>query len=404
MSSFNKRKGIDGAFIDFADNQDCLDTIATRPKGVLAMLDDECKMGQRGSDKGWFSKMNKMWLPNNRQTVSDNTRYSATAMQQAKGTFCIRHFAGNVTYTATTNFLEKNRDEIPLTAKSLFEEDSTDLIKDIYAVQKGQSEDSSAKKGGPTKQKTVSQQFKVQLLSLIAMIETTDPHYIRCLKPNDAAKPKLMTRKRLTLQLRYGGVLEAVRVARMGYPIRSDHDAYFKHYRMCLPSIPEAKLPWSIEEGEPQKLCTKLLDMLLEEGAKPVNYANADGSFSRLNKIRMTQRQPEPMVFPRTDMQLGLTKVFMRKGPHEKLESHRVFHQNAAITLIQSWMRGAQQERRYLIGGSGALDIQRWYRGCLGRARCVFGGCHEDKCGPFCLPMIPLFILSSRSTKMVETS
>merc|ERR1712194_159244 len=151
--------------------------------------------------------------------------------------------------------------------------------------------------------------------------------------------------------------------------IRSDHDAYFKHYRMCLPSIPEAKLPWSIEEGEPQKLCTKLLDMLLEEGAKPVNYANADGSFSRLNKIRMTQRQPEPMVFPRTDMQLGLTKVFMRKGPHEKLESHRVFHQNAAITLIQSWMRGAQQERRYLIGGSGALDIQRWYRGCLGRAR-----------------------------------
>ena len=87
------------------------------------------------------------------------------------------------------------------------------------------------------------------------------------------------------------------------------------------------------------------------------------------------------MVFSKTDMQLGLTKVFMRKGPHEKLESHRVFHQNASITLIQSWIRALQQEKRYLISASSALDIQRWYRGCLGRARYVFdcGVGNEEK-------------------------
>ena len=260
------------------------------------MLDDECKLGQRGSDRNWATKMNQKWLPNKKQTVSDNTRYSATAMQQAKGLFSVRHFAGNVVYDSKTNFLEKNRDEIPLTAKSLFEEDSSDLIQEIYAVQKGQSEDSSSSKAGkPARQKTVSQQFKAQLQSLIEMVEKTEPHYIRCLKPNDKAKPKLMTRKRLTEQLRYGGVLEAVRVARMGYPIRLDHEAYFQRYRMLLPSIPEQKLPWSMEDENPQKLCVKFLDILLEEGAKPVDYANPDGSISRLNKIRMTQRQPEPV-------------------------------------------------------------------------------------------------------------
>ncbi|KAL7540528.1 hypothetical protein ACHAXR_010173 [Thalassiosira sp. AJA248-18] len=366
-----ERENINWAFIEFPDNQDCLDTIQARPKGILALLDDECKLGQRGNDKSWALKLNQTYLPNKNQEISDNTRYSATKMQQSKGIFSVRHFAGNVAYTAETNFLEKNRDEIPLTAKSLFEEDSSDLIKEVYAVQKAQSEDDAgaSQAGKPAKQKTVSQQFKVQLNSLIEMIEKTDPHYIRCLKPNDAAKPLLMTRKRLTEQLRYGGVLEAVRVARMGYPVRLDHEGFFKRYRMLLPSISEGVLPWSMEDEEPQKLCVKFLDVLLEEGAKPVKYENADGSISRANKIRMTQRQPDPMVFPKTDVQLGLSKVFMRKGPHDRLESHRVFHQNASITLIQSWMRGMQQERRYLISGDAALTLERWYRGCLGRAR-----------------------------------
>jgi len=366
-----EREQINWDFIEFPDNQDCLDTIQARPKGILALLDDECKLGQRGSDRNWAMRLNQTYLPEKKQEVSENTRYSATSMQQAKGLFCVRHFAGNVQYTAETNFLEKNRDEIPLTATALFEEDSSDLIKDMYAVQKGQSHDGAAEKGKPAKQKTVSQQFKAQLDDLIAMIEKTDPHYIRCLKPNDAAKPKLLTRKRLTEQLRYGGVLEAVRVARMGYPVRLDHTGFFKRYRTLLPSVPENVLPWSLEESdvEPQKLCVKFLDIVLEQGAKPANYANEDGTMTRANKIRMAQRQPEPMVFPKSDVQLGLSKVFMRKGPHDKLESHRVFHQNASITLLQSWIRGLQQERRYLITGDAALTIERWYRGCLGRAR-----------------------------------
>jgi len=367
-----EREKIDWGFIEFPDNSDVLDTISARPKGILALLDDECKLGQRGNDKNWANKLNSTYLPNKNQTISDNTRYSATKMQQAKGIFCVRHFAGNVAYTATTNFLEKNRDEVPLTAISLFEQDSSELIKEIYSVQKDQSEDrASAKKDGPAKQKTVSQQFKLQLNSLIEMVEKTDPHYIRCLKPNDAAKPKLMTRKRLTEQLRYGGVLEAVRVARMGYPVRLDHGNFFKRYRMLLPSISDGVLPWNMEESasDPQTLCVKFLDILLEEGAKPANYANADGTMTRANQIRKVQKQPDPMVFPKSDVQLGLTKVFMRKGPHDKLESHRVFHQNASITLIQSWLRGMQQQNRYLISGHAALTVQRWYRGCKGRAR-----------------------------------
>ena len=111
-------------------------------------------------------------------------------------------------------------------------------------------------------------------------------HYIRCLKPNDAAKPKLLTRKRLTEQLRYGGVLEAVRVARMGYPVRLDHAGFFKCYRMLLPSVPESVLPWSLDDcNDLQTLCVKFMEILLAEGTKPVDYTNEDGGMSRANKI-----------------------------------------------------------------------------------------------------------------------
>ncbi len=55
------------------------------------------------------------------------------------------------------------------------------------------------------------------------MIRGTTPHYIRCIKPNDEAKPDFTDRTRVMEQLRYGGVLEAVRVARSGYPVRLLH-------------------------------------------------------------------------------------------------------------------------------------------------------------------------------------
>ena len=39
-------------------------------------------------------------------------------------------------------------------------------------------------------------------------LSATQPHYIRCLKPNDAAKPALFNQRRVGEQLRYGGVLD----------------------------------------------------------------------------------------------------------------------------------------------------------------------------------------------------
>eukprot|EP00751_Fragilariopsis_kerguelensis_P003632 CAMPEP_0170814840 /NCGR_PEP_ID=MMETSP0733-20121128/37986_1 /TAXON_ID=186038 /ORGANISM="Fragilariopsis kerguelensis, Strain L26-C5" /LENGTH=1580 /DNA_ID=CAMNT_0011173051 /DNA_START=245 /DNA_END=4987 /DNA_ORIENTATION=+ len=365
---------IEWAFISFPDNQDCLDTIQQKKIGILAMLDDECRL-PRGSDRNWCTRMSKQWLPEKGQTISENTRFQATQMQQGRATFCVRHFAGLVEYQAETNFMEKNKDEIPLAAKNLFETAPTDLIKDCYSIQKKEVEDRSpntSTRKGPTKTKTVSQQFKEQLSGLITNVESTDPHYIRCLKPNDAAKPSVLTRKRLTEQLRYGGVLEAVRVARAGYPIRLTHQAFFQRFRMLLPHVPDEQIPWNIEGGEPQKLCLDVLVSCLEEGKKREETGALDPKelgINRFEKIRRMQRQPAPMFFPQTDVQLGATKIFMRKPPHDALEAHRVFHQSASATMIQCWVRGLERRKQYLILQDALLTIQRCHRGYKGRAR-----------------------------------
>jgi len=372
---------INWAFIAFPDNQDCLDTIQQKKIGILAILDDECRL-PKGSDKNFAERLYKNFIPNTGQVESENTRFSAKPVQKSRSIFCVRHFAGVVQYTAVTGFMEKNKDEIPLTAKNLFETAPSELIRDVFECQvretEGMNDTSKAGTGGGAtpKSKTVGQQFKEQLANLMIAVEKTEPHYIRCLKPNDAAKPNLLTRKRLTEQLRYGGVLEAVRVARMGYPVRLGHSAFYQRYRMLLPSVPDQILPWSMDEGDAQKLCIKLVDVLLEEGAKQIKglaegvdmSPNVPG-LTRAEKIRRMQRQPAPIGFPKSDTQLGLSKVFMRKPAHDALESHRVFHQHASATFMQCWIKGMQQRRRFLLSSDAALMAQRWYRGCTGRAR-----------------------------------
>jgi myosin-5 len=371
-----EREQIQWAFIEFPDNQDCLDTIQMKKTGVLAMLDDECRL-PGGNDRNYAKRMYDHYLPNKNQTISDNTRFHAEPVQKSKAIFSIRHFAGLVAYSAETGFMEKNKDEIPLTAQSMFEAAPSQIVKDVYAVQKAATAESASAKGGSSKSKTVGQQFKEQLTSLIENVELTDPHYIRCLKPNDAAKPQVLVRKRLTEQLRYGGVLEAVRVARLGYPVRLVHAQFFQRYRMLLPTVNESVLPWSMDGGDPQKLCIKLVDVVLEESKKHMAKLEACGGkldpheqgISRSEKIRRMQHQPHPINFPKTDVQLGNTKVFLRKPPHDALEAHRVFHQHACATIMQSWMRGMREMRKHLILSDAVLTVQRFYRGCKGRER-----------------------------------
>ena len=319
------REAIAWSFIEFPDNQDCLDLIeggrkVTPPEGgLLAMLDDECRL-PRGSDANYAARVGKSLLKTSK-------RIAASKKQVVDGIFEVKHYAGPVPYVVD-GFLEKNKDELPAAALLLFEaarkETQGALIgaicdaRDAAAAAALRDESASASKkpapgslaaaprGAASKKATVTvgSQFKSQLGSLMRAVSATKPHYVRCLKPNDDNVPDAFWRVRVAEQLRYGGVLEAVRVARSGFPVRMPHAEFLRHYRPLGAAF-----------------ASKLDDRAACEALIAVAAANAG--------------------FAADQAQLGKTKVFLRKHAHDALETDRAAARRAAAVKCQAATRRA---------------------------------------------------------------
>ncbi len=68
----------------------------------------------------------------------------------------------------------------------------------------------------------VGTQFAESLKLLMATLNSTTPHYVRCIKPNDDKAPFRFDNERAVQQLRACGVLETVRISAAGFPSRSE--------------------------------------------------------------------------------------------------------------------------------------------------------------------------------------
>jgi myosin V len=211
-----EKEGIMWKFISFPDNQDVLDLIDKKHIGVMALLDEQCILPKSTDEKFTryiYARCDK------------HPRFSATSAQRVDYVFSIEHYAGYVEYN-TENWLEKNKDQLPAASADLLKSSNFDLIQKIQRFVR--SEDRGGR--GTVATKSVSSQFSSQLRTLRARIDKTVPHYVRCLKPNDELAPDYFEPKNVVEQLRCGGVLEAVRVSRAGYPTRYPHEVFLARY------------------------------------------------------------------------------------------------------------------------------------------------------------------------------
>ena len=87
-------------------------------------------------------------------------------------------------------------------------------------------------KGGcPKKLLTVSAHFRQSLDLLMERVFSASPHFVRCIKPNQKKKPLRCDDDFMMKQLKYTGMLEAVRVRREGYAYRPYYSDFFNCYR-----------------------------------------------------------------------------------------------------------------------------------------------------------------------------
>lgn len=61
-------------------------------------------------------------------------------------------------------------------------------------------------------------------------LESTTPHFIRCIKPNSKKIPGAFENDLVSEQLRCCGILEVVRISRSGYPTRMTHQEFTRRY------------------------------------------------------------------------------------------------------------------------------------------------------------------------------
>ena len=373
-----KKEKINWSFIEFPDNQDCLDLIEHRQTGIIAMLDDECRL-PKATDEKFHARVTK--------SMDSHPRFSCTPQQKRNGDFCINHYAGPVVYNTTT-FIEKNKDEFPREATTLCQESHDPLIRHIFNSTNGLPAPINKKElprtqsgRGPT---SVGSQFREQLHSLMEKIHTTKPHYIRCLKPNDQNIPDSFNRLRTTEQLRYGGVLEAVRVARSGFPVRLSHADFYSRYRpLANPFSPvTSTLPRHLaaknsrgEAMEPKTMCEKLLEVLWDstvpgmEGEEKEAVAKPTKPARRSSRVEDMLTWTGKATVAQESVQLGLTKVFLRKMAHDILEARRSRRLVSAANRIQSTYRGYLQHSWFLACMRAVRLVQRVYRGSVDRYR-----------------------------------
>merc|ERR1719424_2569412 len=157
-----------------------------------------------------------------------NAEVIATVKGKSAGEgFCIKHFAGDVTYS-TGQWLNKNKDPLNGDLMVLMQFSNNSVLKELFSA-----EAAPAGAGGKVKSnkfKGIISAFFTGLDQLYSVLDSSALHFVRCFKPNDAKKGGQWVDEVVTRQLHTSGVLDALRVARTGYPDRMPFEEFFGMY------------------------------------------------------------------------------------------------------------------------------------------------------------------------------
>ena len=298
------RENIEWDFVNFGlDLQPTIDLIeSTTPIGILSCLDEECIM-PKATDTTFTDKLNRIWGTNKDGSAVDaagaavaaekglahgSTKYARTRFAQG---FVVKHYAGDVEYR-TDGWLDKNKDPLNDNLTRVMSESTDRFIASLFAEYAEVDEETSLASAPKRRAKrgafrTVGQRHKEQLNSLMGQLSSTQPHFVRCIVPNPEKKPGKMDVPLVLEQLRCNGVLEGIRIARLGYPNRLLFSEFRNRYEVLTPGI----IPPGYMDG--RKAC---------------------------------QRMVEALELDKSTFKIGTSKIFFKAGVLAEMEERRDLH------------------------------------------------------------------------------
>ncbi|GAB2218803.1 hypothetical protein Drorol1_Dr00002035 [Drosera rotundifolia] len=302
------KEEIDWSYIEFVDNQDVLDLIEKKPGGVIALLDEAC-MFPKSTAETFTSKLY--------QTYKNHRRLPKPKMSRTD--FIISHYAGEVQYQSD-QFLDKNKDYVVPEHQDLLSASKCTFVAGLFPPVPEETTKTSNKS---SKFSSIGSRFKLQLQQLMETLSSTEPHYIRCVKPNNLLKPAIFENINIMQQLRCGGVLEAIRISCAGYPTRRAFFEFLNRFGLLAPEL--------IERNYDEKVvCQKILDKVGLKG-----------------------------------FQIGKTKVFLRAGQMAELDARRAVVLSTAANAIQRRIRTHYARKSFIALRKATIDLQSLCRRIL---------------------------------------
>merc|ERR1712079_517921 len=276
-------EGIDWAMVDFGmDLQACI-IMFEKPMGIWAILEEET-LFPKATDKSFEDKLKAQHLGKSAPFAKPDKN-----APDKDAHFAVIHYAGTVSYNVT-NWLEKNKDPLNDTVVDVLKRSTNELLVFLWREHPGQTfplEEEVDAKGKKKKKgsgpKTVSSVYLVQLNALMDTLNATEPHFIRCIVPNNHKQPGGVEPELIMHQLTCNGVLEGIRICMRGFPNRIYYADFKQRYQILA-----------------QK------EIYSSDDNKTAVYALMD-------KIE----------FSREKYRLGHTKVFFRAGALALLEEAR---------------------------------------------------------------------------------
>ena len=201
-----KKEGVAFERVEFVDNHLVISLIESelewkqnKEGGILQIIQSVIEIGDIATDKSLLERLKVL-------KQSPDGSASGVFKDVRDSQFVVKHYAGEVKYSID-GLREKSVLELG-PAERLLRETGAPFVRQLLGAHEGEKLRQKEAQGGsggggggrgPKKKQTVGLAFKDSLEKLIKTIETTTPHYVRCIKPNEKRSPSDFD-ERLTLQ------------------------------------------------------------------------------------------------------------------------------------------------------------------------------------------------------------
>ncbi|XP_071349060.1 unconventional myosin-Ib isoform X1 [Trachinotus anak] len=339
------REGIEWTNIEYFNNAVICDLIEKNQNGILAMLDEECLRPGTVTDETFLDKLNTVCADHQHfeSRLSKNSKF-LTDHSLPHNCFRIQHYAGKVLYRVE-GFVDKNNDLLYRDLSQAMYKANHSLIKQLFP------------EGNPAKVNlkrppTAGFQFKASVGTLMRNLQTKNPNYIRCIKPNDKKASHIFTESLVRHQVRYLGLMENVRVRRAGYAFRQTYEPCLERYKMLC------KRTWPHWRG-PAREGVEVLMTDLQVPAEEFSYGRS----------KIFIRNPRTLFFleeRRRQCLQDLATLIQKIYRGWKCRSHFLLLKKSQI-VVAAWYRRYAQQKKYQKIKSSTTVVQSYTRGWQAR-------------------------------------